>query len=88
MPFVRGAANIRTSTNPKPGRESSSGSIMAGLRRASILAKFVMTDICEAVYGYGYGYGFKLGLYRSPTSLPKRFVCLCAPVTGSCEFFL
>ena len=21
-------------------------------------------------YGYGYGYGFKLGLYRSPTSLP------------------
>ena len=27
-----------------------------------------LTEECR--YGFGYGYGFKLGLYRSPTSLP------------------
>ena len=38
------------------------------------LASQVVRQIADAVIkthnGYGYGYGFKLGLHRSPTSLP------------------
>ena len=29
---------------------------------------------CFFIDGYGYGYGFKLGLHRSPTSLPLVFI--------------
>ena len=34
----------------------------------------------RASYGYGYGYGFKLGLHRSPTSLPLVYLRRRAPL--------
>ena len=37
---------------------------------AMVFIRFSSLCLKGAFTGYGYGYGFKLGLYRSPTSLP------------------
>ena len=39
-------------------------------RKTSVRCSSYNTWLWLWLYGYGYGYGFKLGLHRSPTSLP------------------